>query len=35
MHSFLYALQHSCNVGMVRIAQKLTKNLFYNYIDKL
>ena len=35
IHSFLYALQHSCNVGMVRIAQKLTKNLFYNYIDKL
>ncbi len=35
VHSFLYALQHSCNVGMVRIAQKLTKNLFYNYLDKL
>jgi cell division protein FtsI/penicillin-binding protein 2 len=34
-HSFLYALQHSCNVGMVRISQKLTQNTFYNYIEKL
>lgn len=34
-HSFLYALQHSCNVWMVRISQKLTKNTFYNYIEKL
>lgn len=34
-HTFLYALQHSCNVGMVRISQKLTKNIFYNYIEKL
>lgn len=34
-HTFLYALQHSCNVGMVRISQKLTKNTFYNYLEKL
>ncbi|AKH32382.1 Stage V sporulation protein D [candidate division SR1 bacterium Aalborg_AAW-1] len=34
-HTFLHALQHSCNVGMVRIAQKLTQNTFYNYLEKL
>lgn len=34
-HNFLYALQYSCNVWMVRIAQKLTKFVFYNYINKL
>ena len=34
-HTFLYALQYSCNVGMVRIAQKLTENTFYNYLEKL
>ncbi len=34
-HTFLYALQYSCNVGMVRIAQKLTANTFYNYLEKL
>jgi cell division protein FtsI/penicillin-binding protein 2 len=34
-HTFLHALQYSCNVGMVRIAQKLTQNTFYNYLEKL
>lgn len=34
-HSFLYALQYSCNVGMVRIAQRITRYVFYNYIRKL
>ena len=34
-HTFLYALQFSCNVGMVRIAQRLTENTFYNYLEKL
>lgn len=34
-HSFLHALQYSCNVGMVRIAQRLTENTFYNYLEKL
>ncbi len=33
-HTFLHALQFSCNVGMVRIAQKLTLNTFYNYVEK-
>jgi cell division protein FtsI/penicillin-binding protein 2 len=35
IHTFLYALQYSCNVGIVRIAQKLTQSIFYNYIEKL
>lgn len=34
-HSFLYALQHSCNVGMIRIVEKITKQVFYNYLEKL
>lgn len=34
-HTFLYALQYSCNVGMVRIAQKTTQETFYNYLNKL
>jgi cell division protein FtsI/penicillin-binding protein 2 len=34
-HTFLHALQYSCNVGMVRIAQRLTQNTFYNYVEKL
>lgn len=33
--NFLHAFVRSCNVGMVRIAQKLGKEVFYNYIDKL
>ncbi len=34
-HNFLHAFVRSCNVGMVRIAQKLGKEVFYNYLDKL
>lgn len=32
---FLDALIYSCNIGMVRIAQKLNRNMFYNYLKKL
>ena len=32
--NFLHAFVYSCNVGMVRIAQKLGKESFYNYVDK-
>lgn len=34
-HTFLHSLQYSCNVGMVRIAQRLTQNTLYNYLEKL
>ncbi len=34
-HNFLYALEHSCNVGLVKIVQKITKWTFYNYLQKL
>lgn len=34
-HTFLHGFVWSCNVGMVRIAQKMGKDTFYNYIDKL
>lgn len=34
-HNFLHAFVRSCNVGMVRIAQKLWKEVFYNYLEKL
>ncbi|MEI6773825.1 MAG: penicillin-binding transpeptidase domain-containing protein [bacterium] len=33
--NFLHAFVWSCNVGMVRIAQKLGKEIFYNYVDKI
>ncbi len=33
--NFLHSFVWSCNVGMVRIAQKLGKEVFYNYIEKL
>ncbi len=33
--NFLHAFVWSCNIGMVRIAQKLGKEIFYNYVDKL
>ncbi|HMS91207.1 MAG TPA: penicillin-binding protein 2 [Candidatus Absconditabacterales bacterium] len=33
--NFLHAFVWSCNVGMVRIAQKMGKEIFYNYLDKL
>ena len=33
--NFLHAFVYSCNVGMVRIAQKMGKESFYNYLEKL
>ncbi|EKD24876.1 MAG: hypothetical protein ACD_80C00145G0010 [uncultured bacterium (gcode 4)] len=33
--NFLHAFVWSCNIGMVRIAQKLWKEIFYNYVEKL
>lgn len=33
--NFLHAFVWSCNVGMVRIAQLMGKEIFYNYLDKL
>jgi cell division protein FtsI/penicillin-binding protein 2 len=33
--NFLHAFVYSCNVWMVRIAQKMGKDVFYNYLDKL
>ncbi len=34
-HNFLHGLVYSCNIGMVRIVQKLGKEIFYNYLAKL
>ena len=34
-HTYLHALEFSCNVGMVRIAQAMTKYVFYSYLQKL
>lgn len=34
-HDFLHALQFSCNVGMIRIIQRIRDYVFYNYLDKL
>jgi cell division protein FtsI/penicillin-binding protein 2 len=34
-HTFLHALIYSCNIGMVRIAQKVKKNAFFNYMEKI
>jgi len=31
-HDMTHALNYSCNIGMVTIAKKLGKSLFYNYI---
>lgn len=33
--SFMNALIYSCNVGMIRIGQRLGMDTFYNYVDKL
>lgn len=33
--NFLHAFVWSCNIGMVRIAQKMGKEVFYNYLEKL
>lgn len=32
-HSFSHAMNFSCNVWMIRIAQKLGKTLYYKYLD--
>ena len=34
-NTFVHALAYSCNVGMVRIAQRMTKYVFYSYLEKL
>ncbi len=34
-HNFLFSLEHSCNVWILKIVQKITKRTFYNYIKKL
>jgi len=34
-HTFLHALEFSCNVWMIRLAQKLSKYLFYNYVERI
>lgn len=31
-HTFLHALDWSCNVGMVNIVEKIGKSLFYEYL---
>ena len=33
--NYLHAFVWSCNVGMIRIAQLLGKEIFYNYVEKL
>lgn len=33
-HTFLHALIYSCNVWMVRIAQKIKKEAFFNYMER-
>ena len=34
-HDFLHALQFSCNIGMIRVIQKIRDYVFYNYLDRL
>lgn len=34
IHPMLHAVIFSCNIGMVRIGQKIGKEVFYNYMDK-
>ncbi len=34
-HTFSHALAYSCNVWMVRMAQKILKYVFYSYLGKL
>lgn len=33
-HPLIHAVIFSCNVGMVRIAQRIGKEVFYNFMDK-
>ncbi len=35
IHTFLHALEWSCNVWMVKIAEKIKRYVFYNYLDRL
>lgn len=32
-HTFLHALDWSCNVGMINIVQKIGKALLYQYLN--
>jgi len=34
-HPFMHSFVWSCNVGMVRIAQRMWREVFYNYLQKL
>ena len=34
-HTFLHAIERSCNVWMVRIVQKLKRQIFYNYLENM
>ena len=34
-NTFLHALQFSCNVGMIRIIQKIKPQVFYRYLEKI
>lgn len=34
-NTFSHALAFSCNVGMVRVAQRMTHYIFYNYLERL
>ena len=33
-NTFLRAFVHSCNIGMVRVVQRVGKEIFYNYLSK-
>jgi stage V sporulation protein D (sporulation-specific penicillin-binding protein) len=33
-HTFLHALVNSCNVGMIRVVQRVGKEIYYNYLSK-
>lgn len=34
-HNYMHAVAFSCNVGMVRMGQQMTKYPFYNYLERL
>lgn len=34
-NTILHALQFSCNIGMIRVIEKIGKYAFYNYLEKL
>lgn len=33
--AFLDALTYSCNIGMIRIAQRINRDMFYNYLKQM